>query len=292
MFKRRRQKQEDSNTGKIIKKRILLPLILVLILAFLYLLFRLFLIESQSVKLEDMFCATNISQDIDLIGKNIFAINRADLKDRLQKKYACVKDLNIEKKYPNKINVTIYGRRPFNILNFTKEASPSISLQSLEASPSSQTAQVVPNLFNLKTESEKKIVIDSSGFYFSQNTQKQNVPEIEVVNSEIPAFGSFVPSNFLIANSMLSYLKSKGFNVYSNKIVGDYIFAVVAEYNQKNIKLLFNLNKEKDKQLASLQVILQKATMSPYGSHGEIEGREIETIDLRFDKPVVVYSSK
>jgi len=68
-----------------------------------------------------------------------------------------------------------------------------------------------------------------------------------------------------------------GLSVYRVKIVGQYLMT------DSSAGIALNLESDIKRQLASLQLILSKS---------KIEQREVSSIDLRFAKPVVVYSPK
>ena len=55
-------------------------------------------------------------------------------------------------------------------------------------------------------------------------------------------------------------------------------------------RVTFALNKEISRQSASLQLILRQAKMNL--DPDKPDSRSVESVDLRFDRPVVVYSKK
>ena len=75
-------------------------------------------------------------------------------------------------------------------------------------------------------------------------------------------------------------VKKMGISV-NESFLNDSFFIIKDETSV--IKVIFRLKNEVDIQLASLQLILDKA---------KIDEKELEFIDLRFDKPVVRYAPK
>ncbi len=120
---------------------------------------------------------------------------------------------------------------------------------------------------------EEFFVIDDQGFVL-QKTKirteiKQDLPVILI--------DSFSQTEVAWTANLLEKIKFYLFTPQETKILSSRNIEVKLD---KGLLVIFSSQKEMDFQLDSLQFIFSRA---------KIEGRKIKKIDLRFDKPVVVY---
>ena len=121
-------------------------------------------------------------------------------------------------------------------------------------------------------------VVDNEGVMYSANTDQINTPKIYISGTNL-TIGEQLTSIF-IQNALKILEKAKTFDidVREARIDSENIFLV-----NGLPRMIFKLSSNIDIQLASLQLILQKA---------KIDDVKIEFIDLRFDKPVVKIAPK
>lgn len=248
------------------KKFLIIP-IFIFFIFFLIWIQRIFNIKQVFIERNNTDCvkAENIEKRLGLKGKNIFLVDKRSLL-KILAGYPCIKDINLEKKFPSEVRVKVEGRSAFvNIA--PKKIDEHLNILSLEATPSSQTA-----LLNWAFPSlNQGFLADNEGVIFATGSD-ENLPAIFWPEENLKVGQKLDGSIFSKVKKVLeSYPKSKEVQLSTN------ILQI-----QMEEKVALSLQKDLDKQLASLQLILEKA---------KIENKPMETIDLRFDKPVVVYKS-
>ena len=141
------------------------------------------------------------------------------------------------------------------------------SIKNWEASASS----LIENLATPSANStDEPSLIDDEGIIFSKGDS--------LVLPKIYFFGDKPINNYLAkALSILKSLKDQGLNNSHIFIFNNFFIT------SGNPKVVFDLSEDIDIQIASLQLIVQKA---------KIGSSKLEFIDLRFDKPVVKYAPK
>ncbi|KKQ73980.1 MAG: hypothetical protein US96_C0045G0006, partial [Candidatus Woesebacteria bacterium GW2011_GWB1_38_5b] len=182
--------------------------------------------------------------------------------------------------------IKLFGREPKALLKEkTLVVNPSTS--EIMASSSADT-----KLLDLETQesSESSIYVsDGFGVIYSKTENISDLPLIEVINQDLEIKNT-IPELVVNTLSILERIKNMSVPVTSVKVLGNQL------YLGSQPKLKFTLSNDLDRQTASLQLILQKDKMrlSLFPTEMRLtldskEKREIEMIDLRFDKPVVVY---
>lgn len=232
--------------------------------------FDLLLIKNIEVDINSANCLDGIDLRslVALEGKNIFLISDASIEKKLIENYHCIKDVKVAKIFPHKVKLDINGRVDLaRIAKMTTEATPSSGSAFLDwTTPHS-------------TESSF-FVVDELGYIFKK-TESTASPLIYTDTDTLEIGSRFSGEIFKKISVVLSRLKETELfdpNLEVKSRLGEDIFVV------KNAeKLIFSLKKDIFGQLGSLQLILQKA---------KIDGKVIESVDLRFDKPVVVYGKR
>lgn len=250
-------------------KNLLIVGILLISVLVIFLLFKLGLFNIKKVDVEtgDLTCVKD-EQLIDpsaVIGKNFFFLDIEGLKGDIKQNFICVKNVVVSRLFPGKIKIKIDGRKPSGLLISLKDKEASVSsfLQNI-ATPSSH-------------ESLAAFLVDDEGVIFAEGSSNVNLPRIFIYNTSL-ALGQRLDG--AIAEKSLKILdKAKifGLNIQDSLIL-DNFFVVLSP-----IKIIFRLDGEIDTQIASLQLILEKAKM---------DSVSLEFIDLRFDKPIVKFAPK
>lgn len=202
-----------------------------------------------------------------LLGQKFFFVNLENTAKNLKNKFICLKNINLFYLFPNKIKMEAIGRQPVAILNLLKpEATVSSHLESL-ATPSAE-------------ESSDAYLIDNEGVIFSKEINTLAVPHIFVDDTE----------NHNIGNSLKILEKSKtfGLDVKTATILDN--FFIIFSYP----KVIFRLDDKIEAQIASLQLILAEAKINRRTIPTEVgrDLKELEFIDLRFDKPIIRIAPK
>lgn len=262
--------------------KILLPVF------FLIIIFALFIVKTNFLGVKDVgvrfigaSCAPeqDIKNEVSLVGQNILFLSKKKITGQIINKYPCVKTVLLERHFSNKVTLTLTSRTALaRLSSYQQVVLP--DLMQLDAS-SSSVAALVDWSFP-KIPQDKFLIIDDEGFVFKESSEN-NLPLI------------FLPTNYQIGQKItsglapkladleekLKLLKDQGsVESYENffvKLQDDYLLIDI------HPKILFSLEKDFSKELASLQLILQKA---------KIDGKVIQTLDLRFDKPVIVFTNE
>lgn len=265
MWRRRRlQKRHVSKWGKIFWIIPVFPIII-----FIYFFFKLgiFTIRQVIVETKQLGCANGnqIRNSTNLLGQNFFLINSKGTEDTIKRKFYCIKSASVNKIFPDKVKIEALSRQPAALLIVLKEKEASVSSLIDIATPSARQVQ-------------GSYQVDKEGVIFSKDTEALNIPKVYIFDAGIE-LGKQMEGK-LISNALraLEKVKQVGLVVKESWVLDKY-FIVNSEV--LNLRIIFRLNEKLDLQLASLQVILDKA---------KIDLKELEFIDLRFDKPIVKFA--
>jgi hypothetical protein len=247
------------------KNYILVLFFLFFILFFYYLFFKFNIFNFSKVEIggESAECVSN-QQIIDsskILGQNFFLVQTKSAVENIKSKFICIKNLTFNKSFPNKIKVDVISREP-QVLILQLESNKSTTSSVLESIATPSAEQL-----------SEGYLMDDEGVIFAKNLQNLNLPTIFVVNSKL-AVGEKMSENIL---RVFQSLKLFGINAKS-AILNDDSFSI-----NSNPRVIFNIEEGLDVQLASLQLILEKA---------KIDSEVLEFIDLRFDKPIVRIAPK
>lgn len=213
-----------------------------------------------------------LNSEINSIDKNSLFFNPEKFRNILINKYECIKDISIAYKFPDSANISISGRK---FLAKVYSVDTPLNIIDTESSMSSETALI--NWDFPGESSEDAFVVDETGFIF--NKVKSDFPLPAIFLSGNVDFGTKLDNqNFSSIDQIFSKLLTLPPISYQPNFKAK-MFENTLLLNTSP-KLAFSLNRDILKQLASLQLILQKA---------KIDERVAEFIDLRFDKPVVQY---
>lgn len=267
MWKRKRAKR------KIFNNLTVLPIIFALLLIFLLLLIvkvGLFNIKRVEVQADQLSCTdtSKLSDSTGLYGQNYFLIDSVKTADKLKKKFFCLKAINLTKQFPNKIILQAFARQPFALL---------VDLKEKPASASSLLENIAtPSAWQVKDS----YIIDKEGVAFSKDQGDPGVLKIYVFDSEMSLGNNLLSS--LAANPLeiLEKAQTLGVIVKESWISDD---SLIINQNPPSPKIIFRLDNNVNIELASLQLILDKA---------KIDLKEPEFIDLRFDRPIVRFAPK
>lgn len=220
----------------------------------------------------------------DLIGRSILTFNENFTeKDILENTY-CVGKVAINKKLPNSLLVEVYDREPALILNQVNIATDDVYLdiEKILISTDSGKLSTLLDLFSY----DKKIVVDTEGFTLDPKNFHQVLPEVAYIG-RILKLNQSLGTNLVNAIKLIRGLDDGKTEIKNWIIINDKILIA-----QGRIQLIFSLTKDPDRQLATLQIILQKAKINE--SKGPFKNgskKEIVRIDLRYDKPIFVVSN-
>lgn len=277
-------------------KLILVPFI-ILALIFTALIF--LQINSVAVYVSKVDCvsADQLKKELNYKGKNYFTLDKRQITEDIQNKHVCISSLSLSYRLPNNLDIEVNGREPKVLL---KEKTLKLDVNSESTTDASSSALKSLDLETQESSDSSIYVSDGFGIIYSKTENTSDLPLIEVINQDLEIKDD---KHDLIVNTLaiLERLKNMYIVVSNLKVLGDQL------HLESKPKLKFTLSHDLDRQTASLQLILQKDKMrqslfpmemklrfSPTGMSQSFEPNEtnIEMIDLRFDKPIVVYTPK
>jgi hypothetical protein len=257
-------------------KKILFILFLVILFLALIWKFNVFSIEKIDVISNiECACKTDLEKDLNFLNITFLDLKSSRINKLLKEKYLCIQDVSIEYSFPRVIKVTVYGRK-----FFTKvfPLNKTLDFIETEASVSSETALIDWSF--PEVSSGDALVADDMGYIFVRKPDDFPLPKL-FMSENLKLGGQLDLKKIrLIKEIFDKYYQIEQISLqpsFKAKILGNTLLI------NSSTKIAFSLERDILRQLASLQLILQKA---------KIDQRPIEIIDLRFDKPVVEYQQK
>ncbi|MCL5784010.1 MAG: FtsQ-type POTRA domain-containing protein [Patescibacteria group bacterium] len=266
MWKRRRIKKSSG-----IFKKILPIILILLVIVSVYFLIRsgLFSVKQVNIDVNGLECAdaNQLKNSAKIVNQNFFLLDSAKIEVSLKNKFFCIKSVMLSKQFPNKVKMQVLGRQPFAVL---------VDLKDKPASSSSL-------LENIATPSAGQInnsyIVDNEGVVFDNDKDNLNIPKIYTYDSNMSLGKSLTDDPNINPLKILEKVKSLGIEIQESWLNDDYLQVL----GDSKLQIIFALNDKIDIQLASLQLILAEA---------KINSRDLEFIDLRFDKPIVKFTPK
>lgn len=266
MVRRRSRKKTLKNF--ILKLLIVLSLFALIGGIYLFSKNNLFKISKVNLTLNSADCVSSEQIKKIITDQNILFLNSTKIEKQIREKHICIKSVFISKIFPNKISVEVSGREPAAILMV---GSQNIASLSAEASESGTINFVID-------QKSKPLLVDETGVIFSEDIGQKNIPRIYVSEEKLVVGKNLEGGVTKQALEIINKLRIFNLEIKEVKIDSGKNLII-----NSNPKLIFSLNKSVDIQLASLQLILEKA---------KIDKEIMELIDLRFDNPVVKYAPK
>ncbi len=193
------------------------------------------------------------------------------IREKITHLYPCLKTVVLIWEFPNKLQVIGSSRKAIAKVGTFDNTIDKLRLQLIESSPSSQAAILS---WQVATPSAQTYLVDDQGVVFSPD-DGSNIPQIYIQPQRL-AVGTHLNSKLFMAIGQVFHFLSKidiGNNL-TGKIIGHDLLL------SGNIQVALSLDKDILRQVASLQLILEKA---------KIDSKRIKRVDLRFNKPVVEY---
>lgn len=279
-------------------KRLLLILTIILSAALTVLVgFQVFnrsVINKFEIEADNLTC-TDRDQVLNFVKKSdlkYFTFRKEDLEKSLKKKFFCIGKMDIQLNYPDRIKVKAFGREPVFILvplNTQFDTNPVVDLPddfkiATQSSMAAQPLKVIDDFISGINESSEsgKFLVDEEGVVFDSLNSQLSFPKLQIVGMDIKVGGKIEGDLIRKTREVSEGLKTMELPTDNMIILGNKLII-----NSKP-RIIFVLDKRLDYQIASLQLILAQAKMNSDPSRPGSDS--IESIDLRFNKPVVVYS--
>jgi cell division septal protein FtsQ len=208
-------------------------------------------------------CPSDIYGDLSslAIGQHLIFVPEKRINAAITDRYPFVKGIKIIKKFPPELQFNLFTREPLAAIVKQLQFSQS------EASASADQSWLTGNEYFL---------VDEEGYIL----RKDNITDLPLILvQELPSesIGQQVGQKAVL--KALEIITGLKLNLFEPEV------ALVNDFNiefklKDKVKVIFSAFDSTDSQINPLQFILSRA---------KIEGRKIRQIDLRFDKPVVIY---
>lgn len=258
----------------------ILILLIILIGVITFLLFKSSLLRIRSVSFKnEVSCVTKeqIMTDLKLTSEMVFFLNESEKEKRLKERYLCLKKVIFYKDFPDKVEIELEERTPFLALGKVELAAKIDLPDQVEATPSTEAAFYNIDFEVDESSSSAVFIVDKEGFIFDEYRGDKKIQFVYVSGVDLKlgkkVDGEAVDRIRLVLNKLSELsISFKKLKLIGNNFISD-----------GDTKLIFAFDRDLNRQLASLQLINQKA---------KINSRSLERIDLRFERPVVIYTSK
>lgn len=272
-FKRRIQKITIATK----KRQIIIPfkpisLFLIIILIFVSVFFAIrsdiFIVhqlEVEGLKQNECVKKEQIYEKLPFVGRSLIFIDYEPFSKDFKTNFLCIDSITFEKKWPDKIKIKLNFRQPMTILAINKT----------DQDTASQSANLNQATISASFD---YFIIDNHGFVFGEvATSEANVPILfskDFINVKL---GAPVESKSLkVAVEILKNLSDLQLNIKTASISKEQIDVQL----ENDILVIFSKDKEGAIQTSSLQAIIRQS---------KIEGKKLTKIDLRFEKPIVIF---
>ena len=246
------------------------------------------------IELSNINCAAPAEIEAFLKSKNMnYFYYKSDLVESdLRQKFYCIGKIEQEIYYPNRLKLKLTGREGkyvIKTINTDIETNPQIVLTLEQLNATESTAQAFPPqvlkqiLDTYKQASGSGLfIIDEEGVVFENALSDAILPRIVLFGKD-PRIGQKIADDLIVkVEEILAKLAPIDLDSTNLIVVGDRLII------DTKPRVTFSLSKEIPRQAASLQLILRQAKMNL--DPEKTDSRSVESIDLRFDRPVVIYS--
>jgi cell division septal protein FtsQ len=234
-------------------KKILVFLFLIIV-GSIYLLFfsPVFRVYDISFSGDNPSCTTleEIEKVSNIKGQNLLFLESPE--GPIKEKFLCIRSVVLQKSIPSKAKIELKNRKAV------------LTLVQAVGNASTESARLTP--------AAEPVLVDDEGVIFAKDQGQSNQPLVYILDP----IGKSIEAD--VVNGTVKVI-NKLYNLKANTNEPRIYSKNYLSLGQKP-KITFILNETVDRQLASLQLILDQAKM---------DTKEVEIIDLRFDKPVIRY---
>jgi hypothetical protein len=199
------------------------------------------------------------------LGQHLLFFPRQLVSDKIKENYPQVHFVKIKKRLPDKLSFELTSRNPVAALARELFSEPGATLSGELKNPK----------FSL---TGTYYLIDQEGIVIQKVDANPNLPLILVKNDLQTKVGEKIAQEEV--QKTIEILMGMKLRLLEPKVSRPVSFREIEIWLENEILVLFDGQKDIGVQLDSLQFIY---------SRSKIEGKQIKKIDLRFDKPVVLY---
>ena len=230
-----------------------------------------------NLQLDDLTCADEIKikQALEKEKIKFYWLQSQEIEKKLRQQFPCISDSVIEREFPKGVKVTLSGRKPLAVFRVTQKLTPSpLPIEVLEATPSTIEAKPSPSpSAQVIVTFGETFLIDGKGVGFAKGF-REDLPLVNFVTNRFDigdSIGAEVIAHIL---EVIEFFQKQGISIQSLELDQDKLTVKTAE------EIVFSVTDGLERQGASLQLIWKQAKMN---------SKSVVKIDLRFDKPVVIY---
>lgn len=229
------------------------------------------------LKLDDLNCAdeTKIKQVLEKENIKFYWLQSQEIEKKLRQQFPCINESRVEREFPIKVIVMLSGRKPIAVFRVTQKLTPSpLPIEVLEATPSTTEAKPLlsPSPEVIVTFGET-FLIDGKGVGFAKGF-REDLPLVNFVANRFDIGDSIGGEAITHVLGVIDFFQKQGIAIQSLELDQDKLTVKGAE------EIVFSVADGLERQGASLQLIWKQAKMN---------SKSVVKIDLRFDKPVVIY---
>jgi cell division septal protein FtsQ len=231
------------------------------------------------IKLDDLGCAdeSRVKQSLEEENIKFYWLQSQEIEKKLRQKFPCINESSIERKFPKGVVVTLSGRKPLAVFRVTQKLTPSpLPIEALEATPSTTEAKPSPSPSpspQVVVTYGETFLIDGKGVGFAKGF-REDLPLINYVADRFDIGDTIGADAIAHTLSVIDFFKKQGITINSLELDNDKLTVKTDQ------ELIFSVAEGLERQGASLQLIWKQAKMN---------SKSVVKIDLRFDKPVVIY---
>lgn len=210
-------------------------------------------VEKVDCQFNQLNCNAEIDNKISELSlrKNLIFFPSRMVINKIKQDFPQVETVKIKKRYPHKILFELTSRKP-------------VAALAIELFPFSLTGVYY--------------LVDQEGIMVKKMEENPNLPLVLVKNDPQLQAGDKINQEEILKT--IEILIGMKFHLLEPKITRVISLREIEIWLENEVLVLFNGEKDIDIQLDSLQFIYTRS---------KIEGKQIKKIDLRFDKPVVLY---
>lgn len=229
------------------------------------------------VSLDEITCTDQAGIKAVLEQENIkfYWLQSQEIERKLKQDFSCINEVHVERKFPTSVAVTLSGRKPVAVFRVIQKFTPSpLPLEEFEASSSTQEAKPSPTPSPQVTVTYgETFLVDTKGVGYSKGS-REGLPFVDYVAVKFDIGDTIGGERIQRILQIVQFFQSQGIMIASLEMDNDKLVVKTTE------EIVFSLAEGLERQGASLQLIWKQAKMN---------SKSVVKIDLRFDKPVVVY---
>lgn len=233
---------------------------------------KLLAIRQVNIEIDDTDCVNEkqVKEYLRAEDKNPWVIDYPYLSENIIDMHPCIKRSTIDYRFPSTLVVKVQSRVPAaRVLSYTPK---DLDLELREASPSSSSALLD---WSFPSSSVAGFLVEEDGWLYANS--EYFLPVLFYPENELK-LGQLIDKHVAESISeVFTKIKALQLNFYQAKVQDQSLLM------DTNPRVVMSLKDGLAPQLASLQLILAQSTM---------DNEVIESVDLRFAKPVVVYVTK